>query len=266
MKSMSDTNRKAKTSMKNQTDNSKSNESPAALRKNMVAIVLCLVAIAVVAGCAKTKITRHPVVTEQLPKPAVIWVYDFVATPADLPADSALAGESSLDVTPQTSEDVALGQQLGAEIASKLIEEIRGMGMTAMRAVPGTRLQTNDLMFRGYILSVKEGDATKRVAIGFGSGASELHTLVEGFQITPQGLRKLGSATLESGGNKTPGAAMGVATFLATANPAGLIVSSGMKVYGEASGKSKVEGRAQANAKGIAYVLKQRFQEQGWIK
>ena len=58
---------------------------------------------------------------------------------------------------------------------------------------------------------------------------------------------------------------MGVAAFLATANPAGLIVSGAGKVYGEASGKSTIEGRAKATAKEIADLLKQRFKEQGWI-
>ena len=85
--------------------------------------------------------------------------------------------------------------------------------------------------------------------------------------MTAQGLRKLDSETLDAGGNKTPGVAsgLGVATFIVTANPAGLIISSGVKAYGEASGRSKVEGRARATAKEIAIVLKQRFQEQGWI-
>ncbi|MCK7497245.1 MAG: hypothetical protein MZW92_45245 [Comamonadaceae bacterium] len=58
---------------------------------------------------------------------------------------------------------------------------------------------------------------------------------------------------------------MGAAAFIATANPAGLIISTGMKAYGEMSGKSKVEGRADQTAKEIADVLKERFQEQGWI-
>jgi hypothetical protein len=56
-----------------------------------------------------------------------------------------------------------------------------------------------------------------------------------------------------------------VAGFLATKNPAGLIISGGMKLHGEESGSSKVEGRAKQTAKEIAEVLKQRFQEQGWI-
>jgi hypothetical protein len=57
-----------------------------------------------------------------------------------------------------------------------------------------------------------------------------------------------------------------LAAFIATANPAGLIISGGMKVYGEASGSSKVECRAKPAAKEIASVLQKRFQEQGWIR
>jgi hypothetical protein len=59
---------------------------------------------------------------------------------------------------------------------------------------------------------------------------------------------------------------VGAATFIVTANPMGLIISSGIKVYGEASGRNKIEGRAEATAREIAKVLKQQFQEQGWIK
>jgi hypothetical protein len=111
-----------------------------------------------------------------------------------------------------------------------------------------------------------EGSAAKRFTIGFGSGASQVTAMVEGFQMTPQGLRKLGSGTATAGGNKTPGAAVGAATFAASGNPAGLIVSSGMKIYGEASGRSKVEGRAKQIVKEIADRLKIRFKEQGWIQ
>ena len=120
-------------------------------------------------------------------------------------------------------------------------------------------------MIRGYLLSVDEGSATKRVAIGFGSGASQLTTAVEGFQMTAQGLRKLGSGTLDSGGGKTPGAVLGAVTFAATAHPIGLIVGLGIKSYGEFSGSAKIEGRGKETAKEIAAMIKPKFQEQGWI-
>jgi len=62
-----------------------------------------------------------------------------------------------------------------------------------------------------------------------------------------------------------PGGALGVIGLIATANPAGLIVSGGMKAYGEYSGSAKIEGRAKATAKEIAEKIKPKFQQQGWI-
>ena len=141
------------------------------------------------------------------------------------------------------------------------------MGMPVSRAFTSATTTThpNDIVIRGYLASIDEGSATKRMAIGFGSGSSELRTVVEGLQVTPQGLRMLGSATVEAKGGKAPGAGMGAASWAVTGNPAGFIVSSGMKIYGEASGSATVEGRAKSTAKEIADRLKDRFKEQGWI-
>jgi len=229
-------------------------------------MVACLIVMIVAAGCAKTKITRQPVATGQLPRPARIWVYDFAATAADLPADSALVGQISGDAVAQTSEQLATGRQLGGQIAAELVVQIRDMGLPAARAVKITKPQLNDLVIRGCLISFDEGNAAKRVGVGFGSGSSELRAAAEGLQMTAQGLRKLGSGTTDAGGSKTPGAAMGAVTFLATSNPLGLVVSTGMKMHGEKSGSSKVEGRAKQTAKEIAAVLKERFQQQGWVR
>ena len=217
------------------------------------------------AGCASTKISnQEQLVTGQITRPAVIWVYDFAATAADIPTDSALTAED-LETTPQTAEQIAQGKKLGDQIATELAAQINQMGMTAQVAPAGAQPQLNDIVIRGYLLSVNEGSAIKRVAIGFGAGKSSLSTMVEGFQMTDHGLRKLGYGTVDAGGNKSPGMVLGVATFLATKNPAGLIINAGMQAYGEASGSNEVTGRAKATAKEIADALKKRFQEQGWI-
>jgi len=239
--------------------------------KSRSRIVLCLFGLVVVAGCASTKVSdRQRLVDEKLPRPDHILVYDFVATPADLPADSPLAGAHS-DAKPQTAEQIATGRRLGDQIAVELVKNIRGMGPPAERVstrAGSTRKtpQINDIVIRGYLLSIEEGSAAKRVGIGFGSGASELKTAVDGYQMTARGLRKLGSGTATSGGSKTPGAAAPLAVALASGNPLGLIVSSGMKVYGERSGSSKIEGRAEQTAKEITDVLKTRFEQEGWIE
>ena len=229
--------------------------------------LMFLFAMVMVAGCAKTTITsRDQLVTGQLPRPGHILVYDFVATPGDVPSDSSFAGGQYEHSTPQTAEQIEMGRKVGAEIASHLVEEIRAMGMPAELASSDSVPMVNDLVIRGYLLSIQKGSAAKRVAIGFGSGASDLITSVEGFQMTPEGLRKLGSGTLNATGSKGPGGVLGLAALAATGNPVGLIVGGGLKIYGEASGKSKIEGRADQTAKEIASVLKQRFQEQGWIQ
>ena len=232
----------------------------------IITLGACLLAALFATGCASTKVSnQQTLVTGQLPRPGNILVYNFAATPADVPADSALANQPDVDTTPQTPEQIAEGRKLGAQIATELVAQIQAMGMPAQQVPAGTQPQLNDLVIRGYLLSVNEGSAAKRITIGFGSGASELETAVEGFQMTATGLRKLGSGTVNANGGKSPGASLGLAGLLVTGNPAGLIVSGGMKVYGEASGSSTVEGRAKATAKEIADVLKKRFQEQGWI-
>jgi hypothetical protein len=227
---------------------------------------LYLLALLFIAGCASTKVTsRDEVVSGKLPRPNTIWVHDFAATPADVPDESALAGQHSEHSTPQTDKEIAMGRQLGDEIASQLIGHINEMGMSAERASAGTTPQINDIVLQGYLISFNKGSEAKRIFIGFGSGASDLKVAVEGFQMTAQGLRKLGSGSTDAEGAKTPGADLGALALIATHNPAGLIVTTGMKIYGEESGKSTVKGRAAQTAKEIADVLKKRFQEQGWI-
>ena len=222
--------------------------------------------IGLLAGCASTKVTdRERLVYDQLPRPANILVYDFAATPADVPAESTFASQGSAPVTPPTDEQIALGRQLGVQIAAELVAAIREMGMPATQVSQGATPQLNDIVIRGYLVSMEAGSAAKRMTIGFGSGGSELTTAVEGYQMTAAGLRKLGSGTAGAKGSKGPGAALGGAAWLVTGSPVGLIVGGGMKIYGEASGSAKIEGRAKATAKEIADVLKQRFQEQGWI-
>ncbi|MDN5940250.1 MAG: DUF4410 domain-containing protein [Nitrospira sp.] len=235
--------------------------------KHCEPIVLCLMAVVFAAGCASTKVVdRQEYMGGKLPRPAHIWVYDFAATPTEVSRNSSLADPQFEHPAAQTPEQVAAGRQLGSSIAFQLVALIRDMGLPASRATSFTKLDINDLVLRGYLLSVDEGDAKKRVAIGFGYGASHLATAVEGLQVTPEGLRKLGSGTLDSGGSQTPGGALGVVGLAATANPAGLIVSGGMKAYAEYSGSAKIEGRAKETAEEIAAKLKPKFQQQGWIQ
>ncbi len=139
------------------------------------------------------------------------------------------------------------------------------MGLPAELAAGQPEPNVGDIVITGYFESIDEGSAAKRVAIGFGSGGAELTTQVEGYLMTDQGLRELGSREIDSGAGKTPGVAVPLAVTLATANPIGLIVGGSMKVAGEATGSSTITGSAKRTAKKIGDELRVAFQKQGWL-
>jgi Domain of unknown function (DUF4410) len=225
-------------------------------------IVLTLCALVVIAGCASTKVTEQSQPTKlKLARPKHIWIYDFVATPNDKPANSDVAVEKER----QTPEQIEAGRQLGAQIALELAAKLQEMGLPGYVATSTTAPQINDIVIRGYLVSIDQGSAAKRLTIGFGAGSSELTTVVEGYVMTSHGLHKLGFGHVESGGGKTPGAAVPAVVAIAAGNPVGLIVTSGMKIYGEASGSAKIQARAKSTADEIAEQLKVRAQAQGWI-
>ena len=57
--------------------------------------ILILFALAVLAGCASTNVTQQtPMASPELARPDQIWVYDFIADPARLPADSSIGPAS----------------------------------------------------------------------------------------------------------------------------------------------------------------------------
>ncbi|SHO53292.1 protein of unknown function [Desulfopila aestuarii DSM 18488] len=228
---------------------------------------MSLFVFAILTACASTTVSdREQLVTETLPRPTHIWVYDFAASAEDIPAHSVLYNQGLSIPSDQTSEHARTGRQLGREIATELIGKIQDMGLLAEHGGPGTKPQINDIEIRGYLISYSEGSTAERVSIGLGAGSSELKAAVEGFQMTAQGLRKLGSGETQAESGKTPGMAIGLVSMLATHNPAGLIISTGLKVYGEESGRDTVEGRAKQIGKEIAEVLSKRFKQEGWIE
>jgi hypothetical protein len=227
-----------------------------AMKNKLLTFISSLCVVSLITGCGSNYVSSShelaPVTTspglaavEQLPRPNHIWVYDFAST---------------------SSADASLQAEIGREIMSGIIGSIRQMGLSAEPGSPKTTKQINDIVLKGKIVSVDEGNAAERVAIGFGKGSSELKVQLEGYQVTSKGLRRVGGDTGEAGGSKTPGAALGAVGAIATGNPAGLIISTGMKVYGEESGSSKIEGRTQQIVEEITERLRTRFQREGWVQ
>lgn len=233
------------------------------MRGQTGAAILMAVAL-LIGGCAQTTATPGQSYTgARLARPDRIVVYNFAATPSDMPPGMAPA--VAAPAAQQTGDDLSLGRKLGAEIAKNLVTEIQAMGLPAVPAAGQPPLRVNDIAIAGYFVSVDPGSAVKRFALGFGSGTPELQTVVEVFVMTPQGLRRLGESEISSTGPKAPGEALPLAMAVASGNPIGLIVSSAAKVGGEVTGITTIEGSAKRTAKEIGDQLKVGAQRQGWI-
>ena len=229
-------------------------------------VAYLVLALAVIAGCAQTTVTsRDPYTGERIARPNRIIVHDFAASHADIPPGSAVAGQYAQHSTPQTSKEIAVGRQLGAQVAKELVADIQKMGLPAVQAAGQPAPQVGDLVFMGYFESVDQGSVAKRIVLGFGSGAADLKTAVEGYLMTDKGLRRLGSGTVDADTGKAPGVAVPLVVAAATGNPIGLIVSSAAKAEGEISGRTTIEGAAKRTADEIAAQLRGPFQKQGWI-
>ena len=72
-----------------------------------------------------------------------------------------------------------------------MVANIQAMGLSAVQAGPGAAPQVGDGVIRGYLVSVQAGSGVKRFVIGFSAGSSEIDTVVEGYEMTSQGLHQL---------------------------------------------------------------------------
>lgn len=217
------------------------------------------------AGCTTTTVSNREIAdpNEKVARPDRILVYEFATTSTELHAGSAVATQQSEPVTPQTAEERDTLRELAAVVAQELVSKIREMGLPALQGEPAPRV--GDRVIKGSFVTMDEGSATERVVVGFGKGAAELHTVVEGYLMTEQGLRRVGSGEVESGGTKSPGVAVPLVVTLVTANPIGIVVGGSVKAYGELSGSAKVEGAGKRTADEIAKQIRPRFEQQGWI-
>ena len=229
--------------------------------------IACLIGTA---SCSSIKITnRDEYRGEKLARPDRILVHDFAAHPDDLPAWSEAAranqGSEGSSHARVSADEAEVGRQLGIEMARALVKRIDEMGLQAERAAGARSPADGDIVIVGYLASVEEGSGFKRVVIGFGSGAAEVTTHVEGYLATSEGMRKLGSGDASSGKGRGPGVVVPLAVTIATANPIGLIVMTPIKVGSEITGRNTVEGVGKRMADTIADALEEKFREQGWI-
>ena len=232
----------------------------------MRSALIFLAGVMLFAGCATTEIEQRDsrAAGESLPRPERIVVYDINASEFDVPPTSALTGQYKRAKTPPSPEEVQLGRELGRLVAERLVDSLRKMGMTAHRARQGPPPRIGNIVLAGQFVTIDEGDQDLRFTIGFGKGASQLTTHIEGYLVTDQGLRLLGGRQVNDRGGKKPGLAVPAAVSFASRSPAGLVVGSAVNIEKEMNSET-IQAAAKRTADAIAEELERVFRAQGWI-
>jgi hypothetical protein len=235
------------------------------------------VAFSALTACAPSKV--EPLQSYQgaaLPRPEIIIVNDFIATPDAVKLDIGL-GARLRNVVGGTSEAEKQSEddrKVTRAISRVLVDEIRKLGFAAMQSNDGAaspdvnnrivvRTGGTKLIVVGQVLSIDEGNRTRRNVIGLGAGQSEVRARADAYYYRDEaGLRLVESFAAEAESSRKPGAAETMGAGAATGR---VVESAAMTAGTGAMLGGDVEADGERLAKAIAKQLAQFFAKQGWI-
>jgi hypothetical protein len=235
------------------------------------AVTLAAAAVAWLAACAPTDV--RPVGSTysgaRLARPDVVLVRDFAVTPGEVQLDRGVSARliSAVDGASASAQEVAVARQVVAAISAALAAEINKLGLPAQTSSAAAEAAWNRrLVVEGQVISIDQGNRTKRTMIGLGAGHSEVEAdaqalyetrgtaprLVESFEAAAKSGRKPGLA-------EGLGAGMVLDRVVTSA-----AVSAGAAAASEVTGAT-VEDDGTRMGKEIARKLASFFAAQGWI-
>jgi Domain of unknown function (DUF4410) len=201
-----------------------------------------------------------------LPRPQLIVVHDYAVTREEVRVDSGIGARLQRleHGTPEEQERQRVGHAVASAITTNLVEELRKLGMRVEAASMAPAVPGPILAVEGQILSIDEGNKTRRMMIGLGAGASEVrtltqvyqvkdgtHDLVEDFYTTAKSSRKPGLGPMAGAGAAAGRAAQSAA------------VATGVGLATER--QQTAEADAKHAARELARSMAKFFVEQRWI-
>jgi hypothetical protein len=226
--------------------------------------LLLAAAAALAAGCARARVQNVQADrTVAVPRPARVVVFDFDTGAADVRVGTSPRRTARQAVGLYVTESDTLAQAVANALGHQMVEDIRGLGLSAERAANTLPPQPNDLVIQGQFLRVNEGSQVQRFVIGLGVGATQLRTQVEMFHVTPGGWRPIKQFDTVADGARFPGAAFFVAGGAAAGTVATTaVITSGVGVIREI--RASIDADARRTSEQIARSLSELATAQRW--
>jgi hypothetical protein len=204
-----------------------------------------------------------------LPRPQRIFVPDLGLLAGDVKLDDGVRARlmQELSSEPAGEQRLAAGRAAAGAVTQEIVSRLVSYGLPAERTarpVPG--LPVPNVVVEGHVLSVDQGNRTRRTIIGFGAGQSQVVVEIQVYFRDGVGSPRL-IDQFESAAEspRTPGAAATMGAGAAAARAAEAAAASGiMRNVSEArSADTGAEGRRVGDA--LALRLGQLFAQLGWV-
>lgn len=231
-------------------------------------IVAASALVLALAACGPSKVepldTYHGAA---LPRPDLVIVSDFVTAPDAVTLDRGLGARlrSAISGSSAAARESGDERKVTAAIAKTLVDEIHKLGLPVLQSNEVAATGTNKLVVAGQILTINEGNRTRRTLIGLGAGRSTVAARADVYYAVGRAEPSLVEsfrADAESG--RRPGAAetMGVGAAAGTVAESAA-VTVGTNVVPALGGDVSADGERMAKA--IAKQMAKFFVAQGWI-
>jgi hypothetical protein len=229
-------------------------------------LALMVVAAALLSACTSVKVTPEAGASEQLAQPSRVLVYDFAVTPQEIQLDPVGAEiAQKIDGTARSAQEQKTSHAVASALAKHLVARIQGMGLPAERASTPPSPTGTDVLIRGQLVSIDQGNEAERMIIGLGAGRSDVEAHAQVYETLAGQRIAIESMSGTAKSSIAPGAAetMGVGA-LAGHLLVSTAVTAGVQVANEDL-SANVDAEAGRLGDKLAESLKALFVKQGWI-
>jgi hypothetical protein len=152
--------------------------------------VLLLLATALAFGCSSSVVkSKYESGQASLQRPAQIFVYKFAVTLQQVKENRGLfqATMNEIEGTTTLQHEGEIAEEAQLVAAEELVKGIQKLGLPAQLVSGTTPLPKGTVGVTGQFLDMDEGNRTRRVVVGFGSGQSKVDMRIQlyGFGVDP---------------------------------------------------------------------------------
>ena len=234
------------------------------MSRRMAALALA----AALGGCAtQVATTADYAGGQRLQRPRQVVIPDFEVDWTRVRLDQGVGARMQRQAT---GADPALGRYATAQgveqaIADALARNVERMGLPVQRGAPGQKPAPGSLIVQGQIVHIDEGNRTRRMAIGFGAGKSDVRAEVQVYYLGADGQPKLlQTYDADSNSGRKPGMASAGGVAASSGSLAPLGVGAALGLHSETT-RTGVAGEGERLADRVAHNLGELFAREGWI-